>query len=286
LNYKYNEELYGKTIYKKGFQTNYIKSELTILVKYLKQIENKNKKETEKILYEFCKKHIEGFNNIQYFKVIDSAIRNGRKKNNRLITIKSIPLYKKEIEYIDKLSLNHEYKKLLLSFLVNKRISHEVRKIHDSKCNELSVYFGGSNRKYRDVIKSANLVDKYKIDDMIYELVNSNIIASIINGDIVLEFMYKIYGYESEYVTIKDEVVEKKKIIFNPNNYEIYEELTNFENIGYIFDFYKGVNNVKKCGKCGTYIKSNNNKHKYCKLCAKETNIEKTKENRNKKCLK
>ncbi|MBV4448885.1 hypothetical protein KM792_04280 [Clostridium tyrobutyricum] len=46
-------------------------------------------------------------------------------------------------------------------------------------------------------------------------------------------------------------------------------------NIGYIFDYYKKVPNIKKCEGCKILIKSKSNKQKYCPRCAKEMELEK-----------
>lgn len=278
MNFKYNEEQYGEEIYTNGFQTDYINSELTILVKYLKQIKNFKKKETEEFLYKFCEKHIEGFNKINYYKSIDKAILKGRKGDNKLITIKSISIYKEEMEYIDSLEIDHEYKKLLLVFLVNKKISLEIKRLNYCG-NEMSTYFEGNKKRYGSIFKAANISGKLKIDEMIHELVNKNIIQSIIKGGIILEYLYPLYEIREEVIQVKNKITDKiedkikKIIVYDIKNYELYEEISDFENIGFVFDFYKEINNVKKCDnfrECKRLIRVTNNKIKYCKSCAEE----------------
>jgi len=292
MNFKYNEKLYGETICNNGFQTEYINSELTILVKYLKEVKSFKRKETETFLYEFCEKYIEGFNKVKFFKVIDRAIVNGRKRSNKLIVIDKIPIYKEEIEAIDNLKIEHEYKKLLLAFLINKKISLTIRKIHDESINTMSAYFEGNKKRYTDIFKTTNIVGKYKVEDMIHKLVDNNIIESVINGGIVLEFLYPIYDLEIEsyqsknYKTGKMEDKKKKIINYNVDDYELYEEISDFDNIGYVFDYYKGENGIKKCECCGKYIKQKSKKPpKYCEICAKEINRIKTLENKKRKSL-
>ncbi len=277
MRYKYNEKLYGETIYKNGFQTDYIKSELTILVKYLDQVKNMSKKDIEKYLYKFCEEYIEGFNKVKYFKVIDSAIMKGRKKDNKLIQINSIPIYKKELEIIDSLDINHEYKKMLLVFLVNKKINLEIRKINGDETNEMSAYFEANKKKYNEIFKTANINGKIKIDDLIHDLVKAKIIESVINGGIVLKYIYPMYKTREEEYIKKGNIEKRIIIIYKTDNYELYENLTDFDNIGYLFDYYKSVNGVKKCEVCGGYIKTKNNKMKYCKTCAKEIKSEQDK---------
>lgn len=280
MNYKYNEKLYGEVLYKSGFQTNYTKSELVILVKYLKQIKGLSKKDTEKFIYEFCEKYLEGFNKVQYFKVIDSAIQKGRRKDNNLIVIENIPILKSELEYIDGLEIEHEYKKLLLAFIVHKKINLEIHRLIDEDA-KLSAYFGGSNKKYREIFKTANISNKYKVNDMINELVNKGIIKSIIKGDILLDYMYSIYDTTEKEIEVKNKITHeitreiRKTILYEIKYNDIYERITNFDNIGYIFDYYKGIDKIKKCESCGDYIKQKSNKTKYCPSCAKEKELEK-----------
>jgi hypothetical protein len=277
VDFKYNEELYGEKIFTEGFQTNYTSSELVILVKYLKEVKQYRRKDTEKFLYEFCKKYIEGFNEINYFKVIDRAIKMGRKKDNKLIVIKNIPIFKEELKYIDNLHISHEHKKLLLSFLVNKKIRLEIRNINnDEKSKEIIAYFEGDKKRYGSLFRSSNVNNKYKINEMIHELVNEKIIQSIINGGIVLEFLYDIYETWEENIEVRNKItgkVEKQKrkhIIYDTQKYELYELIKDFDNIGYVFDYYKGENKIKKCQCCGKYIKQNGRVQKYCNECAKE----------------
>lgn len=54
-----------------------------MLVKYLKH-KGYSKSSTEAFLYDFCRKHITGFNEVKYYKVIDGAIRDGRKKEKSI----------------------------------------------------------------------------------------------------------------------------------------------------------------------------------------------------------
>lgn len=276
MNYKYNEEKYGEIIKEKGFQTRFIRYELVVLVKYLKKLGYK-KKQTEEFLYDFCKKHIEGFNEVKYYRIIDGAIRDGRKKKNPLIVVKDVSIMKKELECIDSLNVDHEYKKLLLSLLVKRKIAYEINKIHKGGNAELSTYFNGTRKTFREVFKAANITKKgYKINDMISKLVEYGVIESIIKGDVILSYMYTIYDTYSEYIEIvnrytrETEEHERKHIKYQIDEEDVFERIKDFENIGYIFDYYKDDNRIKKCLECGKLIKlKNKSPKKYCDECAK-----------------
>lgn len=44
--------------------------------------------------------------------------------------------------------------------------------------------------------------------------------------------------------------------------------IKNFENIGYVFEYYKGNDKIIFCSECKDLMKKNNGKTKYCKSCA------------------
>ncbi len=248
MKYKYNEREYGEAIFNNGLQSDFVRYELVVLVKYLKSLGYK-KKDTEVFLYDFCGKNIEGFNEVKYYKVIDGAIRDGRKRDNKLIEVKEILLMKNEMEYIDNLEVDHEYKKLLLGFLVRKKISLAINKINNDEAT-LSNYFGGGKKGFREVFQMSNIKAGYKVDEIITGLVKKGIVISVIKGDIVLDYINKI-----------------------PIGDEIYEVIKDFDNIGWAFDYYKGVNKIIKCDNfdvCGKFIKQTINNKKYCEDCSKE----------------
>ena len=258
MNYRYNELEYAEKIYKNGFQTDFIKYELILLVKYLKQEKNMKLNDTINFIYKFCEKHIESYNQVLFYKVIDGAIKEGRKRNNKLIEIKSLPIYKCELEYIDSIKIENDYKKILLSFLINKKISHEVMKINNKNIdNKISVYFNGTMKKYNKILKVSNLKEKHDINLVINKLVdlnlnkNDKLIVPLVKGNIILQYI--------------------NKIDYKKNNEIFYDmPISGLNNIGYIFDYYKKVPNIKKCEGCKILIKSKSNKQKYCPRCAKE----------------
>lgn len=261
MKYKYNEREYGEAIFNNGLQSDFVRYELVVLVKYLKSLGYK-KKETEVFLYDFCEKNIEGFNKVKYYKVIDGAIRDGRKRDNKLIEVKEILLMKNEMEYIDNLEVDHEYKKLLLGFLVKKKISLAINKINNDEAT-LSNYFGGGKKGFREVFQMSNIKSGYKVDSMITELVKKGIVISVIKGDVVLDYITKI-----------------------PEGDEVYEVIKDFDNIGWAFDYYKGVKGIKKCDECGDFIKITNIKNtsqRYCDKCSKSKELERKRIWKNKK---
>lgn len=251
VGHKYNELEYAKEIFENGFKSTFLRYELVVLVKYLKYL-GYSKKDTENFLYPFCEKYISGFNKVKYYRVIDGAIKDGRKKKNPLIIIKDIPILISELEYIDKLDIDNEHKKLILTFLIKKKISLEIHKLINKEA-KISAYFEGSKKKFKEIFTCSNIIGKYKVDLMVNTLVNKEIVTSTYDGNIILDFINEI-----EKNNKKDEV------------YHILKS-EDFENIGLIFDCYKGTNRITKCEVCGKIIKGKGKKNnKYCENCAKE----------------
>jgi len=264
MNYKYNEIEYAKEIYEHGFQTDFIKYELVLLVKYLKQKKNMKLKDTIDFVYNFCKKYIKNYNEILFYKTIDNAIKKGRKRNNQLIEIKSIPIYTCELEYIDSINIEEDYKKILLSFLMNKKLSHKIMQINNKDINKnISVYFNGTMKKYNKILKMSNLKKKHDINLVINKLIMFNdkkgdkIIVPLVKGNIILQYINNI------------KYTKNNEIFYNM-------PILGLDNVGYIYDYYKKNLNIKKCEKCEILIKTRNNKTKYCTRCAKEIKLEQT----------
>jgi hypothetical protein len=110
-----------------------------------------------------------------------------------------------------------------LAFLVRKKLALEIYKLSNPEAT-LSTYFNGSKKSYKEVFDKANIERGCKVNLMVNELVKKEILVSIIKGDVVLDFINNI-NYKSD---------------------EVYEKIKDFENVGCVFDCYKGLNSVKK----------------------------------------
>ena len=244
--YQYKERTYAKEILKKGFITNHIKYELQILVKYYKELGHEPK-ERKELIYEFCEKHLDGFDRVLHFKLINSALNHGTNKKNVLVEIDNVEVTKEELNYIDKLEIEHDYKKLIFTLMVLEKLNkkyHEIR--NESKNN--GHYFGGA-KKYKKLIESSKikLNKNNQIHNMIGNLDELGIVHITGDSSIKLLFMYDI-----------------------PETDEVGLSIGTYDNIGYYYDLHTGKNKVKQCECCETPIKPKNNKNKYCLECAKE----------------
>ena len=217
-----------------------------MLVKYWKKCDIKPKQRKQK-LYEFCRQYIENFNEVLYFKKINYILRNGSKKDNPLIIIEKIPITDNEIEYINSLDMDYNFKKILFTLLVEIKVKKEIKKLKYGEATKFN-YIRGNQNTYNDIFETAKISDKtYKINNIINELEQLEYIDVRTRGRIRLLFM--------------DSIEESKNIVF---------EITFFDNIGYYFDWYNNDPKIIKCSDCGKLIKVTSNRQKYCPTCWKE----------------
>ena len=264
IQFRYNEKKYAEEILKKGFLTQYHRYELKILVKYYKEVLEEKASERKKLVYEFCENNIVKFNRVKYFKIINSALAYGSKRINKLILIESIPITKNEIKYINGLEIDSVHKKILFTFIVKNKLNKEMSKQIYGKVSDYNI-FGGKTESYKEVFEMSRLSGEYDINKLVNGLSNLGYVDVRTRGKINLSFIDDI-------VVNKDEKGNKiDNIVF---------EITNFDNVGYYFDWYNGDDKYMKCENevCGEIIKKTNGNIKYCIDCAKKMQFNQKKE--------
>ena len=254
IQYRYNEKKYAEEILRNGFMTQYHRYELKILVKYFKEVLGEKASERKKSIYKFCENNIVNFNRVKYFKMINSALTYGSKRINKLILISSISITDKEIKYINGLELNDIHKKILFTLLVKIKLNKEISKQISGESSKYN-FFGGKKDSYKEVFEMSKLSVEHDINSLINDLSNMGHVEVRTRGKINLLFIDNI------------EVSKDDKIAF---------KVTNFDNVGYYFEWYNGNDKFIKCENngCEEIIKKINGKTKYCTNCAKEVEKE------------
>lgn len=244
INYKYNELEYAELVFKKGFQTKHIPTELRLLVLYLRDVVGLKPKQREEAIYEFCKLHIPKFKKEKFFKTINKALKTGLKKEQKLITIPYIDVSQGEIDYINSLDIMYEYKKVLFAFLVQMKLNKQIYEYKfDKEYN--SIYFKGGRKKYSVIKNMSNIPTKMSLnDEVINELSNKGYIQILHKGAILLKYL--------------------EDCIFSG---DVIIKITDFENVGYYFDYYNGVKDVILCEVCSQPTKKTGKNQKMCKNC-------------------
>lgn len=255
MNYKYNELEYAELIYNNGFQSKHIPTELRLLVLYYRDVLNLKPKERELSIYNFCNKYIPNFKKEKFFKTINKALKLGLKKEQKLISIPKIEMYKSELNYINSLDINQEYKKVMFTFLVQLKLNKIIYEYKYNKEYNM-LYFKGGSKKYNNIKKISNIPIKMSLnDEVINELDKLNLITILHKGIITLNYIKDCIQIGDVDITIID-----------------------FENIGLYLDYYNEVKGIILCEKCNKIIKVNNNKQKYCDECAKDIKMQKDRE--------
>lgn len=262
INLRYNEKRYAESLIEYGFHTKYTLYELKILAKYYKYAGFKPK-ERKELLYGFCEKYITGFNKVLYFKTINSALNHAKMKQNKLIIIEEIPITVNEMDYINKLELDDTHKKLLFTLLVKDKLNKEICLQLYGEASKYNSY-GGKSRKYKELLEVSKIQtsnNKMDLDVMINHLSqNYGLLEVWSKGKVNMLFINEIKTCE-----------------------EIATVLTSFDDIGYYYDFYNGLNKVVKCESCGILFRMRGNNHRMCNVCWKDKERNLWRENKRKK---
>jgi len=206
-------------------------------------------KERELNLYKFCNKYIPNFTKENYYKSMNKALKLGLKKHQKLVTINKIDIYKSELDYINSLEINQEYKKVMFTFLVQLKINKIIYEYKYSKEYD-SLYFYGGKIKYNNIKNISNIPKTMSLnDEVINTLSNLKLVTILHRGKISLNYIENCIHNEDE---------------------EVIFEVNDFENIGLYLDYYNNVKGIIKCENCGKIIRVRNNHQKFCSICWKE----------------
>jgi len=201
-------------------------------------------KERKERLSKFCEKNIENYHRAKYFKIINKALNYASNKKNNLITVEKIDIYNNEVNYINHLNIDYQYKKLMFAFLVQMRLNKYVSEIKNQK-EYISNYFRGGKSKYKSIKDMANVSGTIKInDDFIHTLSRESykLITILYSGLIRLDFLDNCKSEGNVVIEIRD-----------------------YENVGWCFDYYNHVDKVVLCDYCKQPFKQKHKNECYCK---------------------
>lgn len=246
--YRFKEREYAEKIISDGFQTRYVIYELKILAKYYKSV-GKKPKEIRELITEFCRSNIDGFNEVKYFRKINSVLNYANNKKNKLFQIENVEVMKSELDHITSLkNLDNRHKRVLFCLLVENKISRKLSEIINGEENAYVGSVFGCNRTatYKDLADVSGVGGYAAISKIIKELTDRGFLDVLNRGKIDLKFV--------EDMDITDEVGIK---------------VSTFENTGLFYDYFIGDDSVIDCEMCGKLIKKKSNNAKYCEICWK-----------------
>lgn len=260
--YQYKERDHAEEIVKNGFTSKYIVSELKILSKYYKE-QGETEASIKELLKSFCEKNMSGYNEAVHFKIINNAVAYGMKDENKIIQISQIGVTQEELDIIENMDIDYEYKRVVFTLLVLTKLSKEYIKIKDGEIKSNEFYFGG-HKNYRELISTSKITFKKtkkstvkNIHDLIRILDEKGIVKITGNGNIKLLFMYDA----------------------NQQNDEVMISISFYDVMGFYYDIYYNKNNVKQCEGCGKPVRMKSNRQEYCEICRNNRLLEQKREN-------
>lgn len=239
----FNEYQYAQDILNNGFISEKKGLELFILAKYYRFECGKNKNECKNLLTDFCDKYIDNYKNGDFYRRVNSAINQAYKKDAKLLHIENIEFTDTELDYISKLNISDNAKKVLFCLWC---------------CNKLNIKAGLSDRWIAttptDLKNFCGLKSKSQILKISNELYRNDLIFVSDKWAINLTFLDNI----------------------NADNFYIQKfKITDFTTCGLWWEKYSGNKKVRHCCGCDKLFVKSSNRQMYCKDCAKEKELEK-----------
>ena len=191
----------------------------------------------------FCKKNVPNYNKAIHYKMVNRALSQGSNKKNSLIVVDNLDIYQSEVDYLNSLDIEYDYKKLLFAFLVQMRLNKIVSELKNRK-PYTGFYFKGGRSKYQSIKDMANVTSKIDINDDFINTLDSRddkLITIAHAGLIVLNFL-------------KDCAQEGDVVV----------EIKDYENVGWYFDYYNHVDGVVLCEKCKQPFKQRRKDSRFC----------------------
>lgn len=201
-------------------------------------------KERKEKLYKFCEDSIPDFNKALYYKIINRALNKGSNRKQKLVTIEKVNVYKDEVDYLNSLDIEYNYKKLLFAFLIQMRLNKLMYEERNHN-KYTTIYFKGGKQKYQNIKSMANVSNKIDInEDFISDLSQGNnpLIQTLHTGLIRLDFINNCEQTGGIVIEVKD-----------------------YDNVGWYLDYYNHIDKVILCGYCGQPFKQNKKNEVYCK---------------------
>lgn len=254
LNKYYKEKDYVEGLLKKRSFDVGAKGDLKVLAKYYKS-QGFSYKDIESKLYEFANtKGKKWFKNVVHFKLIDSAVNFTRKKDNILVQIDKVDVYKVELDYIESLPYSYIEKKILFAMLVINKLKQEKTKLKGMDVNYDINYFGGGSFGYKTMLDSLQeKLTRTFCDKEIHKVIKK------FNDD----------GLTRTSKTTSLELLYLKNINYEDTD-EVVLEIEDFDRLGLYYDYHNNKIKSVKCiiVGCENYVFKLNNYTKYCEQCA------------------
>ena len=248
---RYQQKTLARKIYCDGFQGNGAMFELQLLVVYLRDVKKMGVKERRDYITAFCEKYYPGFHPRADYKMIEDALKCAAKKDNHLIEIESVRVYKDEISKIERLSEDENERRAMVALLVRKKIDRAAYACRNPDGTYKSYFSYPVNmRSFKRIKKEGHMRREVDIfHGVMHGLDKSGLIEFMPRGNLVLHFM--------------EELNETGEVAF-----EVV--LNGFDCAGLYYEQYKGNKHIGLCAACGAAFFKRSNRQRFCKVCDPE----------------
>ena len=238
---------------------------LSLLARYMKQVEKKKDEVIFEYLDSFMSKHANGYNSVLWGNKIQSCIK--RAKKNKLNQIDYIGITQKELDIIAKLK-DEKQERLAFTMLCYAKYYNAINEMNNNWINV----------SLTDLFKSARVYSEKGISNRL--MIND--IKDKIDVQFIDEKTKKVKNKKwMELALLVSSTNIKLNFIDNESDkYTI--KITDFRELGYEYLLYKGFN-YKRCKTCGILFKKTGNKSMYCSTCRKESELLSKRKWKNKK---
>lgn len=271
---QYDELEYAADIYRNGFRSNYLPTQLRLLAIYMKTELGYKPKRLRTELTAFCQARLPGYQPAVHYPAINKALRQAGQKGASLLNIKELPIYQWELDFLAAYplcppdqqapaALEYNCRKLMFALLVRTRLRRLISLQKDYGEN-LCLYFRGGCREYRELKQEAKLPSSTDLHGgLIYSLAAAGAVTSMHGGMLRLDFM--------------EEADRAAKSAACASLAEPAFRIKHFHNAGWYYDYYNRLPRMKLCRHCGTPFKTSGNRQLYCPGCSEEMERERWK---------
>lgn len=241
-----NEVKEAEKILNSGEVGNKPTSTLFLLGKYYRQKNNLDKTQTSKALDSFMRENYKNYNPVLWENIIEDISKKANKYPLR--EIDSIGITQGELDEISKL-VNIKYEKLVFTMLCFAKLYNALSENNN----------GWVNIRIPEIFRIARVTVKYKKDKFLFlnDIEKSGLISfSNKNDNLNLKINFVGNDLDKSVITISD-----------------------FRELGYEYLNYIGDGNFIRCSECGRLVRKSGNKIRYCKDCAYNINLNKSRKN-------
>lgn len=223
-------------------------TKLSLMAKCYLHHENLSEDDTKEKLKNYMKNNTKNF----IWERSDSYLTKLVKTSSKYkpFVVEDVEIYKEEIEYIRSIK-DLKREKVLFSFLIFSKIN-QIRNYNDK------FYVNQDSKDIFEIIEFKDIQQRREL-----------LIADLVK-----------FGALELTTTVDN---NSRVVNFAKREGELFCKISEFEKIGFQYEELMGICKTKRCEECGTLIRANNNKNKYCKKCANEQEKQRK---RNKKWLK